>query len=159
MYSTVWIIAIILAGVVFLVFSGTIEHQFVNYDDDIYVYENPRVQALSLENTTWFLTNFYYYAYIPVTMLSHSIDYAFWRADARGHHLTNVLLHGLNAAWVFIVGLAFLRIAGKEGGVLDDHRPDGGPGVSVWAMTALALAALLFSVHPLRAESVAWVSD
>jgi tetratricopeptide (TPR) repeat protein len=154
-----WIFALILASLVFLVFSGTVGHQFVNYDDDIYVYENQKIFSMSWENTTWFFTNFYYYAYIPVTMVSHMIDYALWRADARGHHLTNVLLHAFNSAWVFFVGLTFLRVVRRKNQDDDQVFSDQSQDISPWTMASVGSAALLFAVHPLRAESVAWVSD
>ena len=159
MRSTVTIFSLILAGITFLVFSGTIEHQFVNYDDDIYVYDNPMIGTLSLENTEWLLTNFYYYAYIPVTMISHAIDYAIWRADARGHHLTNVLLHALNSAWIFVLGLTFVRMVRRTSDSVGHLQKERSGEVTVSMMVCVALSALLFSVHPLRAESVAWVSD
>ena len=73
-------------------------------------------------------------------MLSHASDVAVWGYRPLGHHLTNVLLHSVNAAWVFLLGLALLRA----------RRP---------AVIGMAFAALLFAVHPLRAESVSWISD
>jgi hypothetical protein len=49
----------------FAVFSTTLRHEFVNWDDDVYVTANPRIQPLSIENVGWFFSNDYFYAYIP----------------------------------------------------------------------------------------------
>lgn len=150
------LVAIIL--ITFLVFSGTIRFDFVNFDDSIYVARNPLVQTLSWANVRWLFTNVYYHQYIPVTMMSHAIDYAVWKSDARGHHLTNVILHSLNAGWVFLVGLLAIGIARQRSSVHIESSSFSGL-VGSLPLFGGAAAAFLFSLHPLRVESVAWVSD
>ena len=138
-----WVVVI-----TFLVFSPTLRSNFLAYDDDIYVYNNPRVQTFSPEHFGWFFAHPYYRSYIPLTMVSHTIDYALWQNDPRGHHLTSLLLHSINALWVFFLGLVVYGIRSKN------------PGRVTWPMVlGSAAAALLFALHPLRVESVAWVSD
>jgi tetratricopeptide (TPR) repeat protein len=123
-----------------MAFYGAIGHDFVNWDDDVYVYANPIIQSLSPQRIWWIVSHFYYYAYIPVTLLSHAMDVALWGMHPHGHHLTNVLLHGANAAWILVLGRLLLRA-----------RPS--------ALIGMSIAAILFAIHPLRAESVSWVSD
>ncbi len=141
-------------SVSFVVFSPTIGYEFVNWDDDIYVYDNPRIKSLSAEDIGWWFENTYYYAYIPVTMLSHTIDYFFWGLSPNGHHLTNVVLHSLNTGLVFLLGMLIVQkrrlVTGEKG---DDQSDDWIP------LSGMVFASLLYSIHPLRVESVAWVSD
>jgi protein O-mannosyl-transferase len=132
---------LLVAAVAFAVFSKTLDHQFVNWDDDVYVTANPAIQPLSPERIGWIFSNFYYYAYIPVTILSHAADVAVWGLKPRGHHLTNVLLHTANAVWVFFLCLALFRKTPRPG------------------VIGAALSSALFAIHPLRAESVSWISD
>src|SRR6266705_2969263 len=109
--ARVVIVLVAVIMITFLVFSGTMRYDFVNFDDDIYVRKNPHVQTMSWENTRWFFSNIFYKQYIPLTMLSHTVDYAIWQSDARGHHLANVILHSLNTGWVFLLGLLAIGIA------------------------------------------------
>jgi protein O-mannosyl-transferase len=133
--------ALALAAVTFASFATTLGHGFVNWDDDVYVFANPAIRSLSLQQAWWTFSHPYFYAYIPVTLLSHALDVALWGMSPGGHHLTNVLLHSANAVWVFLLGLRLLRAP----------RPS--------ALVGMSVAAILFAIHPLRAESVSWVSD
>jgi protein O-mannosyl-transferase len=122
---------------VFLVFGQTLRHGFVNYDDPVYVYENPRVTAgLHASGVAWALTAGHANNWHPLTWLSHMADCQLYGLDARGHHLTNLLLHAAVAILLLWV---------------------------LWQMTGhlwpSALVAALFAVHPLRVESVAWLSE
>ncbi|HEU4723670.1 MAG TPA: tetratricopeptide repeat protein [Candidatus Eisenbacteria bacterium] len=140
------------AAVSFLAFRGTLGHEFVSWDDDVYVYENPAFTNLSSARVAWLLSSFYYYAYIPVTLLSHTADVLVGGMDPRQHHLTNVLLHAANSAWVLLLGWVLLSRSGAVG-------PAGSARSRASAIAGMGIAAVLFAVHPLRAESVAWVSD
>ncbi|MEN6405077.1 MAG: tetratricopeptide repeat protein [Thermoguttaceae bacterium] len=125
------------AIVVLAVFAPTLRHSFVNFDDDRYVYENPPVaQGLSASGTCWALTASHAANWHPITWLSHMADCQIYGLRPWGHHGTNVLLHAATAVMLL---LAFQRMTG-----------------AVWPS---ALAALLFAVHPLRVESVAWVAE
>jgi hypothetical protein len=146
--------ALLVAATAFAVFSKTLDHQFVNWDDDVYVTENPAAQSLSPLGIVWIFSHFYYFAYIPVTIVSHALDRAVWGLRPWGHHLTNVLLHAANAMWVFILCLALVRKPPERGGAAS---PGGEHPVAI--TLGAAVAAVLFAVHPLRAESVSWISD
>ncbi|MHB9096595.1 MAG: tetratricopeptide repeat protein [Syntrophales bacterium] len=120
-----------------LVFGQTIGHEFVNYDDNQYVFENPVVQkGLTPEGFRWALTSGESNNWHPLTWLSHMLDSQLYGLHAGGHHLTNVLLHAAAAILLFLV---------------------------LWRMTGFlwrsAFVAVVFAVHPLRAESVAWVAE
>ena len=109
----------------------------MNYDDPDYVTANAQVQGgLTAEGVRWALTAGVASNWHPLTWLSHQLDVTLFGLDPRGHHATSVLWHALNAA------LAFLAL----------HRLTG----AVWRS---AFCAALFAWHPLRVESVAWVSE
>ncbi len=131
---------------------------FVNWDDDMYVYENDRVQALTLENVTWFFSHSYYHSYIPLTMFSHMIDFEIWRFNPSGHHLTSVVLHAFNAVWVFLLSLQLFSVL-KHGIAVRGFRELLFREVDHAIIFSAAFAACLFAWHPLRVESVAWISD
>jgi tetratricopeptide (TPR) repeat protein len=153
---------LIVAAAAVAVFFKSLDHQFVNWDDDVYVTANPVIQPLSPQRIGSIFSSFYYYAYIPITILSHAVDVALWGLKPRGHHLTNVLLHAANAVWVFLLGLALLRRAPGRGddapaGRGKTARPVGANDLPL--VIGAFVAAVLFAVHPLRAESVSWISD
>ncbi|MEN6406278.1 MAG: tetratricopeptide repeat protein [Thermoguttaceae bacterium] len=131
------VISALLVLAVFLVFGQTLTHDFLNYDDNLYVTENPQVsQGLSLPNVLWATTARCAGNWHPITLISHMTDCQIYGLRPWGHHLTNVLLHAMNAVLLFLV---LRRMTG-----------------SIWPS---ALAAALFAVHPLRVESVAWVAE
>lgn len=122
---------------VLLVFSQTAEFTFVNYDDNTYVYENPHVSAgLTADNAAWAFTHSHSDNWHPLTWLSHMMDCQFFGLAPRGHHLTNVALH---AAAVVLLFLVLLRMTDR-----------------LWPSVFVAV---VFAIHPLRVESVAWVAE
>lgn len=142
--------AAVLLGIALLVlvaFHGVLENGFVRWDDQHYVTENTLIQLASRADLVRLLTQPYYWSYIPVTMLSHAADYALWGLNPRGHHLTGLLLHAANAVLMFVLSR---RLLGKLLGIT--RQP-------VVVTVASVFAALLFALHPLRVESVSWVSD
>ena len=133
----VWLLAVLLALMTIALYWPATRHDFINYDDQTYVTENVPVQSgLTLENIKWAFLNPVACNWHPLTVLSHMLDCQLFGLRPWGHHLTNVLLHALNAVLVF----ALLRqLTG--------------------AMWRSLLVAALFAVHPLRVESVAWVAE
>jgi protein O-mannosyl-transferase len=145
------ILACLFAAVAaFLVFSSTIGYDFLRYDDEVYISTNPHLRPFTVDTVLWLFTHSYYHTYTPLTLLSHAVDAAIWGDDARGHHLSNVLLHALNTA--LLLAFAFVVLSR----VL--RRGDGEADLRGGLVGAIATA-ILFSLHPLRVESVAWVSD
>src|SRR2546421_1192723 len=122
---------------VWLVFGQTLWHDFVNYDDPRYVYENTKITGgLSISGTAWAFTHIHSMNWHPLTTISHMLDCQLYGLKAGGHHFTNVLLHTV------AVILLFLAL----------HKMTG----AVWRS---AFVAAVFAIHPLRVESVAWVAE
>jgi protein O-mannosyl-transferase len=120
-----------------LVFGQTVRHDFVNFDDDKYVTNNPHVtQGLTGPSIAWAFSARHASNWHPVTWLSHMLDCQLFGQAAWGHHLTNILLHAATAIGLFLV--------------LREMTGD------LWPS---ALVAALFAIHPLRVESVAWVAE
>ncbi len=122
---------------VWLVFGQTLHHEFVNYDDPLYVTETPLVTGgLSLQAVQWAFSTTRAGNWHPLTWLSLMLDGQLYGRQPWGYHLTNLLLHAATAILLFLV---LRRMTGD-----------------LWPA---ALAAAVFAIHPLRAESVAWVAE
>jgi tetratricopeptide (TPR) repeat protein len=120
-----------------LVFGQTARHDFVNYDDSRYVYENPHIaRGLTAQGIFWVFTHKHGGNWHPLTGLTHMFDCQVFGLHAGGHHLTNMLLHAATAVLLFLV------LRQMTGGF--------------WPS---AMVAAIFAVHPLRVESVAWISE
>ena len=126
-----------LAAMTWLVFGQTLHFQFVNFDDGAYVFKNPQVaRGLTSEGIAWAFTHVHAANWHPLTWLSHMLDCQFYGLDAGWHHFTNVLLHMATALLLFLL---LRRMTG--------------------ALWRSAFVAAVFAIHPLRAESVAWVAE
>jgi tetratricopeptide (TPR) repeat protein len=134
---TVLGVCIFLAAITWLVFSQTLGHEFVNYDDNLYVADNPVVlNGLSLKGIVWAFTHTVNVNWTPVAMLSHMLDCQLYGTKAGWHHLTSVLLHTMSVIALFLVL--------KE---------------MTSALWRSAFVAAVFAVHPLHVESVAWIAE
>jgi hypothetical protein len=129
-------VCFLLIVLVWAVFGQTLRHDFINCDDDFFVTENPTVQqGLSPGRVVHVLTTFDEKFYYPLTVLSFMADASVWGMNPAGFHATNVMLHALSSALLF---LALKRLTGRFG--------------------CSAIVAALFAVHPLHVEPVAWVT-
>ena len=132
-----WIIAVLLGVAVFLNFLPALFGDFVNWDDAEHVFENRTVlDGLSPAGVRGAFTEVVVCCWAPLTVLSYQCDSTLFGTGPAGYHLTNVLLHACAAA---TLALALGRMTAA-------------PGLS-------AAAVLLFAIHPLRVESVAWISE
>ena len=132
-----WAVCLLLAVVVFAVYFPVLRHPFVIYDDVDYVSQNQQVQqGLTLGTLRWALTSMQFSNWHPLTWMSHALDCELFGLDAGGHHLTSLLLHAINAVILFFL---LSRMTGKIGRSL--------------------MVALLFGLHPVNVESVAWVAE
>jgi len=130
-------ICIALAALSWLVFGQTLWHDFVNYDDPRYVYENTNItEGLSISGIVWAFTHIHSMNWHPLTTISHMLDCQLYGLKAGWHHCTNVLLHSI-AVMLLFVGL--LQMTG--------------------AFWRSAFVAAVFAIHPLRVESVAWIAE
>jgi len=119
------------------VYSQVGRFDFVNYDDDQYVYNNAHVQAgLTPDSVKWALTAVVVGNWMPVTLLSHLLDVQLFGMRSGMHHLVNVLFHALSTLLLF---LALRRATG--------------------ARAPSAFVAFVFALHPLHVGSVAWVAE
>jgi len=151
------ILALVIVVIIFLVYIPALKNDFVNWDDGMYVYKNTNIRSLNSHSLYWMVTSLYAGNWHPLTWFSHAADYAVWGLNPFGHHLTNVILHGLNTLLVFLLVIQLmLRVRESTQGpspskttlsVLD--RP----------LIAAGVTALLFGLHPLPVESVVWVSE
>ena len=131
------VISLFLVAITWLVFSQTIGYDFVNYDDHVYVYQNPIVTAgLTPHGIVWAFAHTHARNWHPLTTLSHMLDCEIFGLKAGGHHFTNVFLHTLAVLLLFFV---LRRMTGN-----------------VWRS---AFVAALFAIHPLHVESVAWIAE
>jgi tetratricopeptide (TPR) repeat protein len=134
---TVALICCLLFLSTFALFSPAINHGFVDYDDPGYVTHNLHIQhGFTWPTVRWAFTTGYAANWHPLTWLSHTLDWKLFGDDARGHHADAIFWHSLSAMMAFLL---FRRLTG-----------------SMWTS---AFAAALFAWHPLRVESVAWVSE
>lgn len=119
------------------VYGQVVSHQFINLDDDIYIYENPMVTGgLTTKRLVWAFTTFHAANWHPLTWLSHMLDVQMFGLNPGPHLAINVLFHILNTLLVF----ALLKNM--------THR--------VWRS---AIVAALFALHPMHVESVAWAAE
>src|SRR5262245_50673884 len=129
--------AVLLALAVLAVYAPALRFDFTNYDDPYYVTENPRVaNGLNADGIRWAFANAHTGNWHPITWLSHQADASLFALRPAGHHATSILIHALNTILVFLL---FRDLTG--------------------AFWRSAMLAALFGLHPLRVESVAWVSE
>ena len=126
-----------LLAITWLVFGQTLRHDFVNYDDDTYVYRQPMVTSgLTVPGLGWAFTHVHARNWHPLTTISHMMDCQLFGLKAGGHHFNNVLLHSVAAVLLFLVLEALTG--------------------TMWRS---AFVAAVFAIHPLRVESVAWIAE
>jgi tetratricopeptide (TPR) repeat protein len=131
------VIYVLLAGLSLAVFGQTIHHDFVNFDDDVYVYNTPAIQAgLTIKGVALAFISPHARNWHPLTTISHMLDCQLYGLNAGGHHATNIILHTIAVLLLFGVLRQMTGAAWKS-----------------------AIVAALFAVHPLHVESVAWVSE
>ncbi len=129
-----------LAGILALTFGlyfKSLSNDFINWDDPHYVYENSNIWGLGAENMKYIWTEFVVANYHPLSVMSLAFNYVMGGLNPYGYHLTNVLLHLINCLLVFVFVYR-----------LSDRKTD-----------IALLSSLLFAVHPLHVESVAWVAE
>jgi len=141
----------LLALVAFAVFLPSLHGQFLAWDDDVNLVTNAHYRGLGWPQIRWAFSNVRMGHYIPITWLTFSANYAAGGMDPRGYHLVNQIVHAANAVVFYLVARRLIAAA-RDGG-RQAWRTDA---AATWGALA---AALLFAVHPLRVESVAWITE
>ncbi len=136
------ILAATLMAVVFIVFFPSLGSSF-NYDDERNIIENQDYRGLGASHLRWMFTTFDMGHYQPLSWMSLGLDYLVWGMDPWGYHLTSLILHAANALLVYLIARALLNLAGRPAS----------------SDIGAFIAAMLFSIHPLRVESVVWVTE
>jgi Flp pilus assembly protein TadD len=142
------VLVLVVVGATIAAFLPALEGRFLDWDDRNNFVENPHYRGLGWPQLRWMFTTPHLGHYIPVAWMTLGLDYLLWGLDPFGYHLTNLLLHAVNAALVYLLAVRLLALA------LPAAAPSG-----LAIHLGAGLAALLFSVHPLRAESVAWITE
>jgi tetratricopeptide (TPR) repeat protein len=139
-----------------LAFTASLDNGFV-WDDIQYVAENQRIRSLNFHALAGMCTTYYQSNWHPLTWISHAVDYHLFGLNPSGHHLSSIILHALNCVLVFFLVIKLVV-------VVEDRKTDGRQPMPSHVLIADCLlsgvvTALLFSLHPLRVESVAWVAE
>ena len=135
-WKTVWI-CVALAALTWAIFGQTLRYDFVNYDDPSYVYQNTRIASgINVANIAWAFTHVHSENWHPLTTITHMLDCQLHGLKAGWHHLTNLLLHTIAVVLLFI---ALQQMTG--------------------ALWRSAFVSVVFAVHPLHVESVAWIAE
>ena len=131
------IIAVLIALACLVIYYQVAGFDFINLDDDIYVYENPAVaNGLSARSIGWAFSSFHAANWHPITWISHQLDATLFGLTAAGHHLLNLAFHIANSVLLFFL----LRNITRD----------------IWKS---AVIAAVFAVHPAHVESVAWIAE
>jgi len=128
------LVILVITGIVFF---PALSNSFTNWDDGLYVTQNPYIQGFSIENLKTIFTEPIANNYHPLTMISLTFNYIFGKLNPSGYHSTNLFLHLANTFFVFLFAYH-----------LTDKR--------LWVGI---ITALFFGIHPMHVESVAWVSE
>lgn len=143
-----WILGAVVALLTFAVSLPSVRNGWVNWDDADNFLGNPHFRGLGWSTIRWIFTGSVQDAHwIPFTWLTLSLDHAMWGMNPAGYHLTSLLIHSINALLCYVLAYRLLELGFGAGARPRDLR------------LAAAVAALFFALHPLRVESVAWITE
>lgn len=128
---------LILIGFTFLAYVATMGYDFVNWDDIVYIMNNDMITSLSWINLKKIFSSYFMGNYHPFILLSFLFDFQLFKFSAHGYHVHNLLLHLVNS---FLVYAFFFHLLKKN------------------VKTAITIA-MIFAIHPMHVESVAWISE
>lgn len=143
------LLPLVVAVAGFAAFYPALRAEFVDYDDNKLFVENESYRGLTPAHLRWMFTTTFMGHYQPLTWLSSAVDYQISGTRPTSYHLNNLLLHALCGTSLYFIGRRLLAAAFRLG-------PSENP---VAVRVAAAVAALLFAIHPLRVESVAWATE
>lgn len=140
--QTVWLCALLVFAATFVAHARSVQFGFSNFDDPAFVTEVEGYRGFSPSHLAWMFTEVRYGHWQPLTYFSYGVDHALWGMDPAGFHFTNIFLHALAAVLVMFLTRDLLARAKTPAALLGS-----------------VLGALLFGLHPLRVESVAWITE
>lgn len=135
-------VAFFISLITFATYLPSLQNGFVNWDDDAYVYENQNIRSINFIFLKWIFTAEANPTWHPLTLLSLAVDYQKWGLNPFGYHLANIVFHSVNTFLVFLLTFNLAKTIGNQKNLI-----------------VAAITALLFGIHPLHVESVAWVSE
>lgn len=133
---SLWTALAVILPITFLIFTPILDNQFTNWDDPTYITENPLIRKLDWFHIKRIFTEIYFGNYQPIHIFSYAIEYHFFKADPAGYHAVSLVMHTLVTGLV----LWFLYLLSGNGVVA-------------------VIGSLLFGLHPLHVESVAWAAE
>lgn len=150
--SFTWISALVVFLVTWFVFQPALDGQWLSWDDDQLLLEREEWRGFGARNLGWMFTTFHMGPYQPLSWLSYALDHALHGLDPRGYHRTNLILHASSATCLFLLARELFAFA-RTTCTREDARG------SVGLELAAVFTALAWSIHPLRVESVAWITE
>jgi len=144
-----WLVPLLIVLLTAVAFWPALDGEFLDWDDDKLLVNNLHYRGSGAAQLGWMFTTNLLGHYQPVNWISFALDYRLWDMGPRGYHATNLILFALGALVFYRVGLRLL------GGMAAGRKLRGRAGLTA----AAGLAALLYAVHPLRVETVAWVTN
>lgn len=154
--TVLYIAAAIIVCVTFALYLPSLQHGFLaNWDDDRYVVDNVHIRSLNFDFFRWAFLDYKTNLWHPIAWISHAVDYAIWGMNPFGHHLTSIVLHAVNTGVVVFLAAKLMNTAGMSKDATGWETATGRRNV----LLASVVTGLLFGIHPLHVESVAWVTE
>jgi protein O-mannosyl-transferase len=147
-------LALVAALMAFLAYIPSLKNGFINWDDNLYVYENPDIHALNFGFLRHVFTSYTAFNWHPLTIISYALDYRLMGLDPTVYHLTNIIFHSFNTFLIALLAFKLCESAAPDWAI-ESPRPDG----ATPALVVSFITALLFGLHPQHVESVTWVSE
>lgn len=144
-----WLLPALILSLTVGAFLPALKNGFVSWDDDEVLVQNPYYRGLGWTQLSWMFTTFYMGHYQPLSWVTFALDYLLWGTEPLGYHLTSLLIHAVNAVLFYFVALRLLALGFSVPATPKDLS----------LQVAAGFAALVFAIHPLRVESVAWATE
>jgi tetratricopeptide (TPR) repeat protein len=141
-----WTVPLVIVLLSFVAFSPILHNGFLNWDDEAVLVTNPAYRGLGWTQLCWMFTTFHHSLYRPLTWVTFGLDYLVWGMNPFGYHLTSLLLHCACAVVFYFVAYRILHLCIPL------------TAADVPIRLAAGFGAMIFSLHPLRVEAVAWAS-